>query len=216
MTKQRDQLQSHFTNDIQNRIAFLTEAGFIDDNNIPNRAGNISRMCQEIPGLLIGKLLDQTDFLDSLRSIDMIVLFSMFNNVRITDENKQHSASHMQPYVSSIVELMENINHEILSLGLNYQLVPYEDEYNYDIMEYIYLWCQNENETECMALITKMRHESEIFLGDFVKAIIKINNIVEELKKVGEHFQNMEFLNKLTPISGMLLKFVATNQSLYV
>jgi hypothetical protein len=36
------------------------------------------------------------------------------------------------------------------------------------------------------------------------------------MKKVAEYFQQLEFLNKLCGVSGKILKFVATNQSLYV
>ena len=53
-------------------------------------------------------------------------------------------------------------------------------------------------------------------MGEFIKAIIKINNIVEEMKKIAEYFQEIEFLNKLHQIPNLILKYVATNQSLYI
>jgi hypothetical protein len=61
-----------------------------------------------------------------------------------------------------------------------------------------------------------MKSESDIFLGEFIKTVIKINNTCEEMKKVAEYFQQVGFLSKLSRVSGMILKFVATNQSLYV
>jgi hypothetical protein len=61
-----------------------------------------------------------------------------------------------------------------------------------------------------------MKKESGIFLGEFIKAIIKLHNVIEEMKKVAEYFQELEFLNKLNNMPDMILKFVATNQSLYV
>ena len=94
--------------------------------------------------------------------------------------------------------------------------MPYEEELNYDIMEHMIEWVKVETEGECHSIIQKMKRESDIFLGEFIKTIIKINNICEEMKKVAEYFQKVEFLNKLSKISGLILKFVATNQSLYV
>jgi hypothetical protein len=46
-----------------------------------------------------------------------------------------------------------------------------------------------------------MSLEKDIFLGEFVKAILKINNITAELEKV---------------VPQLTLKYVATNQSLYI
>jgi hypothetical protein len=56
----------------------------------------------------------------------------------------------------------------------------------------------------------------EIFLGEFVKALLKINNISAELEKIAEMTGNIEFLSKLKDIPRMTLKYVVTNQSLYV
>jgi hypothetical protein len=61
-----------------------------------------------------------------------------------------------------------------------------------------------------------LEQEKGIFLGEFVKAILKINNISSEMEKVAEGMGNMELLSKLKEIPVKTLKFVATNQSLYI
>ena len=43
-----------------------------------------------------------------------------------------------------------------------------------------------------------------------------MNNIANELKNVAEHSGNVAFLHKLAQIPELTLKFIATNQSLYV
>jgi hypothetical protein len=58
--------------------------------------------------------------------------------------------------------------------------------------------------------------EKEIFLGEFVKALLKINTISCELEKVAEMIGNIELLSKLREIPQLTLKYIATNQSLYV
>ena len=58
--------------------------------------------------------------------------------------------------------------------------------------------------------------EKEIFLGEFVKALLKINNITNEMEKIAELTGNIAFLNKLRDIPNMTLKYVVTNQSLYI
>ena len=61
-----------------------------------------------------------------------------------------------------------------------------------------------------------MNEEKGIFLGEFVKAILKINNIASEIEKIAEMVGNISLLSKLKEIPALTLKFVVTNQSLYV
>jgi hypothetical protein len=65
-------------------------------------------------------------------------------------------------------------------------------------------------------VLQKIGEEKDIFLGEFVKALLKINNISAELEKVAELTGNISFLSKLREIPNMTLKYVVTNQSLYV
>ena len=61
-----------------------------------------------------------------------------------------------------------------------------------------------------------MSEDKGIFLGEFVKAILKIVAIVSELASVAELINDIELLQQLKTVPVLLLKFVATNQSLYV
>ena len=58
--------------------------------------------------------------------------------------------------------------------------------------------------------------EKEIFLGEFVKALLKINNITSEMEKVAEFIGDIELLSILKQVPQITLKYVATNQSLYI
>ena len=61
-----------------------------------------------------------------------------------------------------------------------------------------------------------MEKDKGIFLGEFVKALLKINNVSAELESIAEKTGNIDLLQKLKSIPLNTLKFVATNQSLYV
>lgn len=214
-------LDNYYDSLLKTRIDFLKECHFIQEENIKiTDQGNVARLLQEVPGLLFGELLIKTNFLEKLTTDDCIILFSTINNIRVKDEYKRHTHSHIYSSetenVCEILNILEETNNNILATATNYCIVPYDEELNYDVMEYIIEWIQITNEPQCHALMQKMANESEIFLGEFIKTIIKINNITEEMKKVAEYFQQVEYLNKLSGISNKILKFVATNQSLYV
>ena len=51
-------------------------------------------------------------------------------------------------------------------------------------METIIEWYQAENEEACKYIVQRISRDQEIFLGDFIKAIIKINNVAAKLKKL--------------------------------
>ena len=56
-----------------------------------------------------------------------------------------------------------------------------------------------------------------MFVGDFVKAILKINNIAKEIDRVCDLLGNKVGLqSKVREIPKLTLKFIATNQSLYI
>jgi hypothetical protein len=65
-------------------------------------------------------------------------------------------------------------------------------------------------------VLQNLEQNKGVFLGEFVKAITKINNISGEMEKIAESIGNMTLLSKLRDIPRLTLKFVATNQSLYI
>ena len=83
-------------------------------------------------------------------------------------------------------------------------------------MTYIKEWTLCEDVNSCKLLIQRMESEKGIFLGEFIKAVLKINNIASEVEKVAELIGNLGLLEQLKRIPELTMKFVATNQSLYV
>jgi hypothetical protein len=92
--------------------------------------------------------------------------------------------------------------------------VDYSKHYN--MIEYAYEWAQAENVEQCKWVLQLAAEEKEIFLGEFVKAILKIVAIATELESIAEMLGQIDFLFKLRQIPNLLLKYVATNQSLYI
>ena len=101
-------------------------------------------------------------------------------------------------------EISNNIN-----TGFDYDI-------HYDLLNFVENWCNCENVEECKRVLQELGSKKEIFLGEFVKALLKINNISSEFEKIAEMTGNIAFLSKLKEIPNMTLKYVVTNQSLYV
>ena len=89
-------------------------------------------------------------------------------------------------------------------------------DFNFDIMEAIMQWYDAHDENTCKHIVQSLSREKDIFIGDFIKAILKINNVVAEMEKIAEMNNNIPLLEKLRLIPTNTLKYVATNQSLYI
>ena len=77
-------------------------------------------------------------------------------------------------------------------------------------------WCRASDELLCKGVLNDMKGDTDIFLGEFIKAILKINNIALEVERAAEVMQNLELVEKMRQIPVLTLKYVATNQSLYI
>ena len=87
---------------------------------------------------------------------------------------------------------------------------------HFDLISYVMEWCIAKNEIECKNVINKVYHEKGVFLGEFIKSILKINNIVSELESISELINDMNLLEKCKKIQENTLKHIVVNQSLYI
>ena len=92
----------------------------------------------------------------------------------------------------------------------------HNDEIHFDLIEYIPQWCNANSEPDCMFVLQMMQKEKEIFLGEWVKSLLKICNICREFSSACEIMENISLKEKLQEIDEMLMKYVVSNQSLYV
>jgi hypothetical protein len=64
--------------------------------------------------------------------------------------------------------------------------------------------------------IQQVLGEKGISVGDFSKGILKIATITKEIVSLCEKHGHIDLQHKLTSIGPMILKYITTNQSLYV
>jgi len=92
----------------------------------------------------------------------------------------------------------------------------YTDAICFDIVEEAMKWCDCESEEECKVFISCELSKKEIGVGDFTKAMLKIATVAREWLAIPEIAANTPLEHKLMQIDTMVLKYIATNQSLYV
>jgi len=196
------------SNEIENEVQEI--------NYVLTQKGHIATHLRELHCLVFADLIDK-EIIDDLTSRQLVAIFSCFTNVSVQDELKslmpKTTNKTIQNMVIKIKEMYDEYQEKELSsrisTGTDYSI-------HFDLLDYVIQWCDCDSIEECKFLLQTLENEKGIFLGEFVKALLKINNVSSEMEKVAELTGNIQFLSKLREIPTMTLKFVVTNQSLYV
>ena len=208
--------EKYIDNNVNTIIRILQDDGFVDKDINLTLDGTVGTHLREVHSLVFAKILTENK-LDNLSSKQIVSILSCFTNVNVADDIRdilpQTGDNEVKQMIKLLVEKYqyyqdkESTNH--IDTGTDYYI-------HYDIINYVREWCECENVEDCKLLMQRMEKEKQIFLGEFVKAILKINNISSELEKIAEFIGNISLLSKLKEIPQMTLKYVVTNQSLYV
>lgn len=201
-------------------LSLLNQEDFIiknlENNYILTYKGLIASHLREVHCLIFSELI-YTKELHKFSSKELVGILSCFTNITVPEEKRTilpvSDNTEVKNILVKIYNLYENYsNSEIqnnIETGLDYKL-------HFDLIDFGMKWCECENDVDCKRLLNQISLEKEIFLGEFIKAILKINNITCEMEKVAELMGDMEFLSILKNVPQLTLKYVATNQSLYV
>jgi len=178
--------------------------------------GRIAAHIREVNCIVFADIIAAGMF-KTLSTKEMIGIFSCFTNVKVSEDKKElfpiSKSKVVTDCVSKINELyithLETELEKNIDSGIQFDI-------HFDLIDCVMDWTQCESEPECKYLLQNLFAEKGIFLGEFVKAILKINNISAELEKVAETMGDLEMLQKLKEVPLKTQKFVATNQSLYI
>jgi len=216
-----DALKSQFTNsqefvktNINIVLDILVSNGLInkiDDVYTLTVKGNIASYVHECNSLVMAEMVYGNVF-DDISVAELVSFLSCFTNISVGDDLKTLRPSCLKELFG---KYFEHVDHYIDIENYHKIQIGDDDEMHYDIMEECKLWCDAENESECV-LITDKLTEKGIFIGEFVKAILKINNIANELITASEYMGNIKLSEKLSKVADVTLKYVVLQQSLYL
>ena len=211
----RNSVINYIENNVQNIISHLSKNSFIDNDFKILEKGIIASQIQEVHSLILSELYFRENGFKKYSSEELISIFSCFTNINVDEQYKYFTCP-----IFNLVDITKNIK-EISEYYEDIQsknFIPNDSEiiFHFDLLDILPDWIKAENENQCLILLEKIKNEKNIFLGDFIKAILKINTISLELEKICEIVNNLELKEKLIKIPQLTLKFIATNQSLYI
>lgn len=209
---------SFLQENVQKILTNMKEGKFIENPGeyTLTPVGFMASHLREVHCLAFAKMMSNNIF-DMVDAQQLVAIFSCFTNIVVNDEQKSFKPCSKSADVNMIISelaLLYNYYEDFETENNTFTGVDYS--IHYDLIDYVYKWTECESIIKCKELLKSLELNKGIFLGEFVKAITKINNISSEMEKVAESIGNISLLSKLREIPHLTLKFVATNQSLYV
>ena len=201
-------VEQYVESTVDTTIDLLERRGFLQDK-VLTVSGHYASALKEVHCLVFAGLLDVRYF-ENKDVPALVELFSCFTSVSVQEQYKEMIAPDSMRHICG---LYDDYLKEECALRINSGI---ESELQYDLMPYMREWCKSQSVEECKWVLQTMMSEKGIFLGEFVKALLKINNIAVEIGSIAEKMGDIALLSVLKAIPEATLKFVVTNQSLYV
>lgn len=198
------------------------EENFIQDitdntTQLVTKKGVYATNIREVPCMVFSEVI-MTDSFRQLNTEEFIALASCFTGIKVPEDNRQimppsDIPEHLKVCIQDAVRYSEHYmdfeNLHKISTGTEYELT-------YDIIHYVMKWCNASSQEECKLVLQDLENNEIISTGEFVKALIKITNIASELERTCEFVGDIALKEMLSKVPTMVLKYIATNQSLYV
>ena len=203
-TELRDYAAGYIDRQIASIDSILEKNGF---NQSPKK--EIASIIHEVHPLVFTDLLVKYDFFKDYSTVDFFTLLSCFCEMKVQDSYLKMSPDCLKDECMFMKTRMNNYtqeewNHELSASG--------QDVIQYDLMEFIQKWMNCENEQQSLGVLQEVKLKKGIFVGDFVKACLKMVNIAKELDRI----ERLDFREKLREGVQSLMKFVCTHDSLYL
>ena len=217
-------LQAYMLHQMQRVCLLLQLEGFLESSassddkfSLATPLGTAAAGLAEIHPLIMTQMLVASDWFNDVDDVAQLVgILSCFTDVKVQDRLERpavHGDAVVQKYATQFLAEY----HRLYALEEDAQLVTSEVVFNFDLIEWAMRWASRcDDEISCRIFLMELHGELGVSAGDFTKAMLKISTVVKELSSIAEAHAQTECLHKLSRVDAAILKYVATNQSLYV
>jgi superfamily II RNA helicase len=193
LQKQHNDVKSYIDNNVLAIVELLERDDFLnkaleneETKYVLTQKGHIATHLRELHCLVFAELIDK-EIIDDLTSRQLVSIFSCFTNVSVQDELKtlipKSNNTTIQNMVIKIKEMYNEYQEKELSSSIN---TGTDYSIHFDLLDYVIRWCDCDCIEDCKFLLQTLENEKGIFLVEFVKALLKINNISSEMEKIAE------------------------------
>lgn len=208
---------NYIENNVKHMINVLKINNFLEEYGQLTKKGIVAMHIQESHPLVIGDMYDTYDF--NISASELVGLLSCFTSISMPDDLRLSIPGDelINPKIKAMAKRLNSTMTKYYNIEVEYALNSGADfNLHFELIDFMIEWCNAADETKCHELIRDMKTTKDLFLGEFIKCILKINNIAKELESVCILLDNLGLLQKIKQIPELTLKYVVTNQSLYI
>ena len=192
--------ETYIETKVESVYHILNENGFIDEK------AKMACMMNEIHPLVFCDVYQKTKGFKDYNSNELYGLLSCFYELKC--DPSPIPADPNLPYIKERMDYYQDqeTKYELSSMN-QYDL-------QYVMYDYIHRWMECNDEPSCLQFIRAFK--SEFFLGDFVKCCLKLIHMSNEISSLCEYVNDLVLLEKIKDGKHKIMKFIMSNQSLYL
>lgn len=157
-----------------------------------------------------------------------IQILSSCCNIRVNENNNAggdgepsfplSQSQHEQPSSKQCIHVLQTLLEKYMDEERDKQLYISckESDFHDDLVEYVGPWIDATEETACRLVLQSLEREKGVSAGDFVKVILKICALAREIGSACTDLGFVQIAHDLSLVDSLMLKYVATSQSLYL
>jgi hypothetical protein len=180
----------------------------------------------------LAELILNNNWFNGWTAKQLVGLLSVFVDIRLPEHQREIEPQCLDPVVKRAMTALQKSYDDIRQLELDYECytgIRYEGVLCFDMADAMMNWCDltegedtNTNINKCKQYLQDLVAGS-VSSGDFAKACMKLSATAKEMIAMCESAVPFvtgsgptELAHTLTQIDGMILKHIATTQSLYL
>ena len=200
--------ENYIKTQVENIVYILENNAYIQNNELTNK-GKMACMMHEINPFLFCDLYEETNGFINYSGSEIISLFSCFY-----DSNNENTTN---TYFDNEIKQIQSIINKYKEEETKYNLYLTNVTIQTNMIFYIKEWIENCHDIESSNIfLNKFKKETDLFIGEFIKCCLKLIHISNEIKSICEYFNNYELLTKIDTTVIKIMKFIITNNSLYL
>jgi superfamily II RNA helicase len=212
LMKEKNTLESiyesntNFTNAIENRLKFLETIEFMQEDKLTSKGMAATEFNEGHP--ILCTELAFRKLLEPLSAEEIVAVLACFITESKKDEEPSLQSLNVPPQVYNVLCEIGELSYTFSKKENNVQNQSFWD-LSTTWIEPSWRWIQGESAVQICT-------DYSIFEGNFVRAMLRLSNLIDEWNGVSTLLENIEMLDKMRNIQSMLVRDFLVPDSLYL
>ena len=195
---------------MDNMKKLLLKNGYMNEENEVNKKGIIASCISEVNELILSEAIYE-GYLDHLEFEEIVAIIAcLLNEKDPNSEEKYLSSMEVPDGLKYSIDKLFSISDNYKDHELNNNIIIGTDmEIYLDFVEPVYIWAKG-------GTFNDVYKKTQVYEGNFVKLILRINNIMMNLKDIFSYMEKFDLLKTIENYEDKLLRDEVSVNSIYV